>query len=275
MGSSPTKVSTIVKNWREHPPASYSLKIHSFSQLENTTASSDDKYQSRLFSSGNKMDDGSGFISMYVEIDSKKKKNKSEIYFIYSDVEVKRFNALKTVWVVAKKNFVAKTVWGLGQILSYDTFNSSGNGYIFEGDQCEFGVNVIVSPPPTNWEILSFDDKIPHPKYLWTVEKFSELKEHAHVSNSFSMGGMEWPPMANADEKIFMQGHVRLLDPLGSNHYWARQLYDWHIESNTGWGWDQFLSLDELRKVYLDKEDAVNIEIEFEVVSATKYFPII
>ncbi|KAF3524997.1 hypothetical protein F2Q69_00050654 [Brassica cretica] len=78
-----------------------------------------------------------------------------------------------------------------------------------------------------------------------------------------------------ADEKIFMQGHVRLLDPLGSNHYWARQLYDWHIESNTGWGWDQFLSLDELRKVYLDKEDALNIEIEFEVVSATKYFPII
>ncbi|KAF2617408.1 hypothetical protein F2Q68_00041117, partial [Brassica cretica] len=48
-----------------------------------------------------------------------------------------------------------------------------------------------------------------------------------------------------------MQGHVRLLDPLGSNHYWARQLYDWHIESNTGWGWDQFLSLDELQKVRL------------------------
>ncbi|CAN7086727.1 unnamed protein product [Brassica oleracea var. botrytis] len=212
------------------------------------------------------MDDGSGFISMYVEIDSKKKKNKSEIYFIYSDVEVK-----------PKRNFVAKTVWGLGQVLSYDTFNSSGNGYIFEGDQCEFGVNVIVSPPPTNWEILSFDDKIPHPKYLWTVEKFSELKEHVHVSNSFSMGGMEWQlypkgfsradgkwlsvflsladsHAPKADEKIFMQGHVRLLDPLGSNHYWARQLYDWHIESNTGWGWDQFLSLDELQKVYLDKK---------------------
>ena len=50
---------------------------------------------------------------------------------------------------------------------------------------------------------------------------------------------------------------------------------DWHIESNNGWGWDQFLSLDKLRKVYLDKEDALNIEIEFQVVSATKYFPII
>ncbi|CAF2061937.1 hypothetical protein YC2023_079158 [Brassica napus] len=201
------------------------------------------------------MDDGSGFISMYVEIDSKsltppneisvelrffvynKKKNK---YFTIQDVEVKRFNALKTVW-------------GLGRVLLYDTFNNPGNGYIFEGDQCEFGVHVIVSPPPTRMEILSFDDKIPYPKY-WTVKKFSELIEYVHVSNSFSMGGMECPAL-KADEKIFMQGHVRLLDPLGSNH-WARQLYDWHIESNNGWGWDQFLSLHKLRKVYLDKEDA-------------------
>ena len=49
----------------------------------------------------------------------------------------------------------------------------------------------------------------------------------------------------------------------------------WHIEKNMGWGWDEFLSLDELRKAYLDKEDALNVEAEFEVVSATKYSPII
>ncbi|KAF3524992.1 hypothetical protein F2Q69_00050653 [Brassica cretica] len=216
------------------------------------------------------MDDGSGFISMYVAIDSKsltppneisielrffvynKKKNK---YFTIQDVEVKRFNALKTVW-------------GLGRVLLYDTFNNPGNGYIFEGDQCEFGVNVIVSPPPTRMEILSFDDKIPYPKYLWTVKKFSELIEYVHVSKLYPKGisraDGKWLSVflhladshaPKADEKIFMQGHVRLLDPLGSNH-WARQLYDWHTESNNGWGWDQFLSLDKLRKVYLDKEDA-------------------
>ncbi|KAF2615410.1 hypothetical protein F2Q70_00013111 [Brassica cretica] len=42
---------TIVKKWREHPPSSYSLKVDSFKQLEKFTASSNDKYQSRLFSS--------------------------------------------------------------------------------------------------------------------------------------------------------------------------------------------------------------------------------
>ena len=47
-----TEVSTIVKHWREHPPSSYSLKIHNFSELEKSTALSDHKYQSRLFTYG-------------------------------------------------------------------------------------------------------------------------------------------------------------------------------------------------------------------------------
>ncbi|KAF3538545.1 hypothetical protein F2Q69_00020320 [Brassica cretica] len=45
-------VSTIVKKWREHPPSSYCLKVDNFKQLEKFTTSSDDKYESRLFSSG-------------------------------------------------------------------------------------------------------------------------------------------------------------------------------------------------------------------------------
>ncbi|KFK40957.1 hypothetical protein AALP_AA2G066400 [Arabis alpina] len=316
MVSYSTTTSTIVQNWREHPPSSYSLKIESFSQLEKSATFSDNKYQSRPFSSGghnwrlvvypkgNEKDNGKGFISMYVEIDSNslkiftppteafaelrffvynKKQNK---YLTIQDVEVKRFNALKTVW-------------GLQQVLSSDTFNNPENGYVFEGGQCEFGVDVIVAPPLTNWEILSFNEKLSNPKFSWTLKNFSELKEFEYKSNSFSMGGKKWvlklyprgdsrgdgkcisiflyladgeTPKAN--EKIFVQGHLRLLNPLGSNHL-ARPLNDWHKEENSGWGWSKFLSLDELRKSYLDKEDALNIEVEYEVVSATKYSPII
>lgn len=79
--------------------------------------------------------------------------------FIYADVEVKRFNALRLVW-------------GLIQVLSYDTFINLENGYIFEGGECEFGVDVLVAPPLTNWEILSFDEKLSHPKFSWTVKSF-------------------------------------------------------------------------------------------------------
>ncbi|CAH2066412.1 unnamed protein product [Thlaspi arvense] len=318
MGSNSAAVSTIVQSWREHPPSSYSLKIQNFSQLEKSTASSDDKYQSRLFSSGgynwrlivypkgNKKDNGSGFISMYVEIDSKslmiftpptevfaelrffvynKKENK---YFTIQDVEVKRFNALKTVW-------------GLQQVISSETFTNPENGYVFEGDQCEFGVDVIVAPPLTNWEILSFDEKLLNPKFSWNVKNFSTLKKHLYKSGSFSMGGRKWiiqlypkgdsraagkwlsvflcladtdGDKPKADEKIFMQGHVRVLDPLGSNHV-SRTLSAWYEESSTSWGWARTLPLTELRKVYLDKEDTLSVEIEFKVVSSTKYSPVI
>ncbi|XP_033140934.1 uncharacterized protein LOC103852604 [Brassica rapa] len=315
MSSSSEIVSTIVKKWREHPPSSYSLKVDNFKQLEKSTTSSDDKYQSRLFSSGgynwklivypqgNKKDNGEGFISMYVEIDSEsltstpqcdvfaeliffvynKKENK---YFTIQDVEVKRFNALKKIW-------------GLQQVLPSDAFNKLENGYIFEGDQCEFGVEVIVPSPLTKWEILSFNEKLEDPKFSWTVEKYSQLKEDKYISNTFSMGAWKWvlwlylkgdsradgkwlslyllladSDKPKAGEKIFVQANFRVLDPLGSNHFEIKMSH-WYNYMNLGWGWNKLLSLAELRKSYLDKEDALNVEIEFEVVSATKYSPII
>ncbi|KAL1187750.1 Ubiquitin C-terminal hydrolase 12 [Cardamine amara subsp. amara] len=312
MGLSYSAVSTIRQNWREHPP-SYSLKIQNFSQLEKSTAFSNHKYQSRLFSSdgynwrliiypkGNVKDNGSGFISMYVEIDSSSLIESTEVfaelrffvynkkynkYFTIQDVEVKRFNALKTVW-------------GLPQVLSLATLINPENGYIFEGGECEFGVDVIVAPPFTNWEVLSFDVKLSDPKFSWTLKKFSELKEEFYTSNSFSMGGMKWVlkmyPKGNVradgkylslflyladsetlkpDEKIFKKAHVRVLDPLGYNHL-TEKLSHWHNESNHGYGWPCFVSLTELRETYLNKEDALTVEVEFKVVSKNKYSPII
>ena len=78
---------------------------------------------------------------------------------MHSDVEVKRFNALKTVW-------------GLQQVLPFDSFNNPENGFVFEGDQCEFGVDVIVVPPLTNWEILSFNEKPQNPSSLVLLRIF-------------------------------------------------------------------------------------------------------
>lgn len=101
------------------------------------------------------------------------------ITFIFLDLEVRRFNALKTVW-------------GLQQFLPLDTFNDLKNGYIFEGGHCEFGVDVIVASPLTNWEILSFDEKLSKPKFSWAVRKFSDLNVNSLTSDIFSMGGRKW-----------------------------------------------------------------------------------
>ncbi|CAN6852109.1 unnamed protein product [Brassica oleracea] len=270
-------ISTIVKKWREHPPSSYCLKVDNFKQLEKFTTSSDDKYESRLFSSGgynwklivypkgNKRDNGKGFISMYVEIDS--------------------------------KSFISEPQCEVFAELIFFVYNKKENKYFTIQDQCEFGVDVVVPSPLTSWEILSFNKKLQKPKFSWTVKKFSQLKEHEYTSNKFSVGERNWVlklypkgysreddkwlsvflhladnGAPKADEKIFVQANLRVLDQHGSNHK-AYQMNTWKIGKNLGWGWDEFLSLEELRKAYLDKEDALNVEAEFEVVSATKYSP--
>ncbi|KAF8099942.1 hypothetical protein N665_0235s0039 [Sinapis alba] len=237
---------------------------------------------------------------MYVEIDSEslmtytpptevfaelrffvynKKANK---YFTIQDVGVKPFSALKTRW-------------GLQQVLPCVTFNNPNNGYIFEGGQCEFGVDVIVAPSLTNWEVLSFTKKHSDPVFSWTIKSFSDLKEDVQISNSFPMGGIEWflelypkgdfsadgkwlsiyldladDDEPEADEKIFVQASFRVLDPLGSNHTEV-QFATWYTEETQSSGWSEFLSLAELQKVYLDKEDTLKVEVEFRVVSSTKY----
>ncbi|AEC06432.1 TRAF-like family protein [Arabidopsis thaliana] len=272
--------STIVNNLREHPPSSYSLKINKLSQLTF------DKYESHRFLSGgynwrlviypkgNEKDKGSGFISMYVEFDNTKVSSTSPmevfayiIFFVYNkkenkyftiqDVEVKRFNALRTVW-------------GLSQVLSLETFNDLENGYTFEGEQCEFGVDVMVASPITKWEVVSFDEKLDILKFSWSVKDFSVLKEEFYVSERFSMGGRLWDlqmypkgdprrdkkwlsiflrlsgsETLTVDEKIYVIAHLRVLDPLGN----------WFRDRNKGWGYLEFLSFSKLRKSYLDLED--------------------
>ncbi|KAL1197506.1 Ubiquitin C-terminal hydrolase 12 [Cardamine amara subsp. amara] len=295
--------SKIVKNWRQHPPSSYSLKINKLSQLTL------DKYESRWFLSGgynwrlviypkgNEKDNGSGFISMYVEFDSistlpmevfayltffvyNKKENK---YFSPQDVEVKRFNALRTVW-------------GLSQVLSLETFNDPEDGYIFEGEQCEFGVDVMIASPLTDWEVVSFDDKLSFPKFTWRVKDFSVLKENLYLSNSISMGGRNWnmklhpkgdsradgkclslflclddgSETLKVDEKIYVRARLQAMDPHGSNHF-TSTIDHWYTKSKEGWGFTQWLSLAKLRETYLDREDTLTVEAEFEVVSVTKY----
>ncbi|KAL1213640.1 hypothetical protein V5N11_012597 [Cardamine amara subsp. amara] len=74
------------------------------------------------------------------------------------------------------------------------------------------------------------------------------------------------------DKKIFEEGLVRVLDPFGSNHL---RLNCWYDDTIHAWGWENFLRLAELQKAYLDKEDSWNVEVEFKVVSVTKYSPII
>ncbi|KAF8053289.1 hypothetical protein N665_1436s0005 [Sinapis alba] len=303
--------SSTLQSWRERPPSSYSIKVKILSKFQSSTLSSDGKYQSRRFSSGgynwrmiiypngNDIDGGKGFLSMYVEIDNisimsaqtnevyadirffvfNKNENK---YFTIQDVESKPFNTLRTRW-------------GFPKVLALDTFSNHKSGYLFDGDLCEFGVDIVVIPPPTKWEIVSFGEKLPFPKFSWTVKNFSKIKENSHKSNGFSMGGRKWVlklypkgfstpdnkwvsiflypdvgEILKEDEKVYVEADLNVEDPRGSNHL-TRNLSWWFEIAGAGYGYDHFVSLANLRKLYLDNEDTLKVKIEFKVVTTTKY----
>ncbi|KAG2246008.1 hypothetical protein Bca4012_091033 [Brassica carinata] len=299
--------STITSKFGHRPPSTYYMKIQSLSQLK-TLFSGTDGYKSRTFSSGkynwklvvypkgNEKDNGTGFVSMYVELDSEsasstilayltffiynKKENK---YFTIQDDEEKQFNALRPVH-------------GFPQVLPLDTFNDPKNGYVFDGDdQCEFGVDVMV--PLTNWEVVSNTQEYSNIKFYWTLEKFSELKEHCYVSNKnkILVGGRNWmlklyPKGLNttysawlslflhiADdetvktgEETYVQCDMRILDPFGCDHL-TKKINQRFGNSIPTWGWHKFVSLANLEKAYLDKQGSLEVEIQFKVVSSTKY----
>ncbi|CAN8266150.1 unnamed protein product [Cochlearia groenlandica] len=284
--------SAVLKSLREHLPplSSCSFKIDKLSELSNNKhdfVSCGYTWSLVVYTKGNEQDNGKGYVSMYVELDNKglssspndvfayltffvfnKKDNK---YLSVQDVEVKRFNS-------------SKTVWGLSQVLSLETFNDRKNGYIFDGEQCEFGAHVKIASPP------QVDENLPFHKFLWSVRDFSLLKEKDCVSKSFSMGGKNWvlkmypKGESSGDDKVPLYLHLddreklargemlsvrvgaRILDPRGSNHQTV-SLNMWVMASTRAWGMPQYFSLAEIQEGYLDLEDTLSVEIECEVCS--------
>ncbi|KAJ0244162.1 MATH/TRAF domain-containing protein [Hirschfeldia incana] len=298
--------STITYKIADRLPSTYSMKIQSLSQLK-TLFSGTSGYKSRTFSSGkynwrlviypkgNKKDNGTGFLSMYVELDSKSVSSTILAYltfFIYNKKENKYFTIQDDI-NEGKQFNALRSVHGFPQVLPLDTFNDPKNGYVFDGDQCEFGVDVMV--PLTNWEVVSYTQEFSNPKFHWTLKKFSKLKEHCYVSNKLLAGGSNWVlrlypkgedtacsawlslflqigdgETMNTGEEIYVQCDIRILDPIGGNHL-TRKFNQRLSNSTPSWGWREFVSLAHLEKAYLDKQGTLKVEIEFEVVSTTKY----
>ncbi|KAF2546673.1 hypothetical protein F2Q70_00022649 [Brassica cretica] len=305
--------STITSKFGDRPPSTYSMKIQNLSQLK-TLFSETGGYKSRTFSSGkynwrlviypngNEKDNGTRAVDEKSARRPKYPSNRNGTHQVRIGRCVWQRSSQKIMelscgtrdeYVEGKQFNALRPVRGFPQVLPLDTFNDPKNGYVFNGDQCEFGVDVMV--PLTNSEVVSFSQKPSNPKFSWTVNKFSKLKEHRYISSKFLIGGRNWvlelyPKGYNATystwlslflhlaegekmktgEEIYTQCDLRILDPFGCNHM-TRKFDRRHNISNSGWGWCEFVSLAELSKAYLDKQVSLRVEIEFEVVSTTKY----
>ncbi|KAL1197747.1 Ubiquitin C-terminal hydrolase 12 [Cardamine amara subsp. amara] len=298
------------------PPSSYEIKMDSFKRLLNLTYA--EKYVSRPFAvggynwtlivypKGNKDDGGLGYLSLYVAIDNSTLvtadqevyaylrffifNNKKGEYFTIQDIDASKFNAVNTMW-------------GLSQVLSLDTFKDPINGYIYGGDCCRLGVDVIISSLYKESELFSIKENFPYPILTWTIPGFSTLSNFTYLSDVFSIGGRKWNVQVfpygngpgfdnslsmylniNADEifrpyeNIYVRAKLRVLNQLQLDNV-ERQIDVWFNGPGygraTSWGYFQFISLSDLidsSKGFI-VNDVLIVQVEFLVISSTKYIP--
>jgi hypothetical protein len=287
--------------------------MESFNTLLKSTYT--EKYVSRPFSvggynwtlvvfpNGNKKDSGSGYLSLYVAIDNSTL-GQQEIYadlrfYIFNKNERKYFTIQDTdVW----KFSVFKTMWGFSQVLPIDTFKDPTKGYLYDGDHCEFGVDVTMPSLYEKSELFSVTENFLNPRFTWTIRGFSTLLKNSYLSEVFSIGGRSWNIQINPSglgtgegkalsmylglnvneifrpyEKIYVRAKLRALNQLNLSNI-ERELDIWYNGPGYGeysWGFPEFIYfpyLTDSSKGFV-KNDVLMVQVEMEAISSTKYFP--
>ncbi|ESQ47845.1 hypothetical protein EUTSA_v10021949mg [Eutrema salsugineum] len=278
--------------------------ICSFNTLLKSTNT--ERYVSRPFSAsgynwtlvvypnGNKKDNGAGFLSLYVAIDNSTLSPHQEVYvdlrfYVFNKIEKKFFTIQDTHgW----RFNLFKTMWGFSQVLPVNTFKDSKNGYLYDGDHCEFGVDVTIPSRFEKSELFTVAERFHNPRFTWTIRGFSTLLKDTYYSDVFSIGGRRWniqlhPSgrawgegkalsmylILNANEKfrpyekIYVRAKLRIL----IDNWFNGPGYG----DGFGWGRPEFMPLSDLKdssKGFL-VNDVLMVQAELEAISSTKYFP--
>ncbi|CAN8258669.1 unnamed protein product [Cochlearia groenlandica] len=307
--------SSTVKGQRDRPPSTYSLKMEYYNTLLKSTYTEGYKTAPFLvgghnwtlvvYPNGNNKDSGSGYLSLYVSVDNSTLVgsqqevyadlrfyiyNKNErSYFTIQDTNVWRFNAFKTMW-------------GFSQVIPVATFKDTKNGYLYDGDHCEFGVDVTIPTLYQRSELFTATEKFDSPKFTWSIRGFSTLLKDTYFSDLFTIGGRSWKIQVNPNgrsmgegkalsmylnldenekfrpyEKMYVRAKLRVLNQRQLSNL-ERQLDNWYDAPGygyAGWGYHEMISIAELKD--LSKGFIVNdvliVQVELETISLTKYFP--
>ncbi|XP_013680906.2 uncharacterized protein LOC106385541 [Brassica napus] len=300
--------SNTLKGLRERPPSTYSLKMEAFHRVLNST----EHYETRPFSAGgynwtlrvypngNNKDGGSGYLSLYVAID-KSSLDASAHQEVYADLRFYNFNRNQRKYFTIQDTDVFrfnafKTMGGFSQVLPLDTFKDLKNGYLYDGDHSEFGVDVTVPKPFEKSELLSFSKR--SDRFTWTIRGFSTVTQYTY-SDVISFAGRKWQLGINpsgsgsgsgkavslffhllanqrtgAYEAVYVLAKFQVLNQLKLGNI-QMELENWYGITSFGWGFSEFVSFDDLRdssKGFL-VDDTLMVQVELEAISTTKYFP--
>lgn len=92
----------------------------------------------------------------------------------------------------ARRFHLFKPEYGVPLFQPTSVFSTPTTGYIFDGEQCVFGIDIFVAQTFKEWEVFSFEENIKDPIYTWKLTKFSTLYSDSYTSAPFSSGGSSW-----------------------------------------------------------------------------------
>ncbi|KAL0800687.1 hypothetical protein Bca101_055862 [Brassica carinata] len=253
--------STVKEETRTRPPISYCVKFESFSTMANLVKDNGDKYESRPFSAGgynwtfliypneNKPEGSGGYISLYVKID-----NSSLITYqneVYAWIKFLTYQSKTDTYYEFHEISFVKQEYGMLNFLSIQYYKYPEYGYIFNGGQSVFGVDIVVSKPSGTWEDVSYEENIRDPVLDWRLTNFSIRDQVSYTSDTAS------------NQKGYVKAKFRVINQTPSNNV-EKQVGGWPNAQENGWGLDKLISLADIRntsKGFLVK-DTIKFEVE-------------
>ncbi|GMI78964.1 hypothetical protein like AT3G17380 [Hibiscus trionum] len=298
----------ITRTTRGHPPSHYLFKIECFSLLVEEKV---EKYKSDAFEAGghqwrlviyptgNKKSNGSGYISLYLEIE--KTENESLDWEVNVDFKLFVFDkirdqylAIRDMDVPVRRFYEMKTEWGFSQFLSQKTFNDAANGYLVD-DCCIFGAEVFEIQRTLKLE-KSVLKKPSGRTITWKMDNFSKLDQESYKSPVVSIDDIKWNllvyPKGNSSSKgthlsvflelaephtlppklqVYVKYRLRLWNQIKSIHLAATAEVRF-TSSLTDWGYSKFVSLKDVydsSKGYMVK-DSLIVSAKFNLISKTE-----
>ncbi|KAL5560768.1 hypothetical protein UlMin_036979 [Ulmus minor] len=152
-----------------------------------------------LYPNGDKNNNGSKYISLYLSIDETDNFTASwEVNVIF---HLFVYDQLNDTNLLLKRFHEMRTKWGFAQLLSHVTFKNPLNRYLID-DCFVVGAEVFVIKKSYNFEFVSLV-KSPHVSdatFNWKLDKFSSLNNEYYRSKVFSAGRKNW------DQMVFPNG---------------------------------------------------------------------
>ncbi|KAF2320498.1 hypothetical protein GH714_027735 [Hevea brasiliensis] len=201
------RVLEISRSKRDAPPAHYTLKIESFSQLCRILRDNDlEKYESDdfeaggykwkmvLYPHGNWNRGANGHISLYLAIaEAKAIPPGSQVdvtlkFFVYDHIRDKYLTIQDDKM---RRYHYSKTENGFDQLISLKMFNDSSNGYLVD-EHCVFGTEVHVNKYEGKGERFSIIEEPDNGAFTWKIERFSKLQKGRNFSKEFSVAKHNW-----------------------------------------------------------------------------------